>query len=142
MIDFIEKFKATVKKIEYSLSKDNYRACSNFSSDIIRASEINDFPEGVFIGEGIDSIFDNVESIDSKYNLESSDKDEIKKSIIPLLKTIHELIPTQDSKSKSGVYDQLVASRYFTTKLQLKYLREIKPKDQKEPPFQLHGMEV
>lgn len=129
MIDFIEKFKNGIKSIEDALLKGNYRACKSYSSDMLRASDIADFPEGVFIGEFLESLFTNLDGLENRYELDPSVKEEMNEGIIPTLTSLQELIPAQDLDSKSKIYEQLIVSRYLVTKFQLKYWRESSPKE-------------
>jgi hypothetical protein len=63
------------------LSMDfNFKACSNISTDLITVSTMFEYQDGVFIGEVLEAVFDQLLDLDRRFDLEESDQKVLKEA--------------------------------------------------------------
>ena len=123
-LDYMARFKERLDELDTNLTKLNFRACSNASTDLIRASEFVGYSEGVFIGEFFESLFNNLASVTYRFKVEKDVIESIKNEILKLVQLIKKSIPTKDVSVKSELYDTMVKMRYVVTAFQIKNFRE------------------
>jgi hypothetical protein len=109
------------------LSDTNVIGCFNNSTDLTRVSDFVDFNEGVFIGEILEGIFDNFGDMVKLYEHKKEEIATIKNKIEILIKFLESRFPPKDDKTKVELYDILVATRCYVTKLQVTFMREREP---------------
>jgi hypothetical protein len=116
-----EKF----EKIKNALDESNFDLCTTMSSEMLRVSDYVDFPEGVFVGEFFESLFQNLDYTVKRYHIEDETMNDLKRQINELINKIKSSIP---SKDKSEIYDLMTSVRAKMTRLQLESFRGEKAK--------------
>lgn len=124
--DFIEKYKYGLKRIQEDLSDTNIQGCFNNSTDLTHVSSFVGFDEGLFIGEVLESIFDNLGSIIHTYEHKKEEIDPTKVELNNLINLIKEKMPSKNEKTKAEIYDAMVKARSCVTNLQVQFMRERK----------------
>lgn len=71
-MDYFGKFKERLVDLDSNSARSRFRACSNISSDLIRASEFVEFQEGVFVGEFFETLFSNLGSTIGEFKAEDN----------------------------------------------------------------------
>lgn len=127
-MDYVAKFKERLGTLHDHLEKTNFRVCENISTDLTRTSEFVGFAEGVFIGEFLESLFDNLNHVTRSFEVEQEEIEPIKNEIDNLIRLINESISNTEVNFKSRLYDKMVSVRYLVTKFQVKGYRETKRK--------------
>lgn len=127
-IDFTQKFREGIARIKTNILVNNARGCFNNSLDLTRASEFNGFDEGIFIGEILEGIFDNLRYMLSMYDYDKAEVEPIKSEIVKMLDVLAEKFPTKNDKAKIEVYDALCSARAYVTHQQICFFREKKLK--------------
>ena len=84
-MSFIEKFRERVSTLQELLEACNFKGCANLSTDLLRASEFANYPEGIFIGEFFESLFSNIRSLNNNYEVEKTDLESIQQVISPII---------------------------------------------------------
>jgi hypothetical protein len=116
-----------------SLDKSNFMSCASISSDFIKFSEIIDFNDGVFIGEIFESVFMQITTEISKYQVTDEEINELK---VGLNKSITIVSSIYNESDKNELYNILKEMRLITTKFQFKLRRQCKVR-QAIPQFPL-----
>jgi len=132
-LDFLQRLRERLEILRNNLSEENFQACENMSTDILRASEFVNFSEGVFIGEFFEALFTNVKLLTSAFNIEKKDIERIQASIIPIVDFIKANMPIAGADKKAQFYDLLLTARYLVTEIQISYWRMTKPKKRLTP---------
>jgi len=133
-MSFIDAVRGRMSKLRSFLSENNFMACANTSSDLLRTSEFGQYPEGVFIGEFLEAFFVEFRGLASGYEVKNEDVERISKAINPVLDFIEAKIPITDMDNKAKLYDLLSSARYVLTETQITYYREKSPKPRRFPP--------
>jgi hypothetical protein len=106
-LDFLQRFKERLDILRNNLSEENFQACENMSTDILRSSEFVNFSEGVFIGEFFEAMFSNVKLLTYGFNVEKKDVEKIQASIFPIVDFMKANIPIDGMNKKAQFYDLL-----------------------------------
>lgn len=126
---FYEKI-LIIKKLSIDF---NFKGCSNISTDLIAASNLFEYQDGVFIGEVFEAIFDQLLDLDRRFDLEESEQKILKENFQRNLSIIAESFRKDD---KNELYQALSNLRYETTKMQYKcYQTKKYKKREKISPF-------
>ena len=118
----IKKYMELLEEIEENLKKHNFRACRRLNTDLIRLSWYFNFQEGIFLSECIGSILHDLYDLNSEYELDKKDIEEVVEKISDLLKTIIKTLPEAEKKI-TQLYKSIRDVRVFVTNLQFKYSR-------------------
>lgn len=131
-MDFIEKFKERVGTLQEFLASANFKACANLSTDLLRASEFANYPEGMLVGEFFESLFSNVRTLVSRFEVDKKDIEKIQKATIPAIEYTQMNIPFSNADKKANFFDLILNARCIVTEIQIVYYRE---KPIKRPPM-------
>ena len=123
-MDFIEKFRERVSTLKELSQAENFKGCANLSTDLLRASEFAKYPEGIFIGEFFESLFLNIRSLTTKFQVEKNDIENIQKAVLPTIEFAQANIPFTIDEKKARFFDLLLDSRCIVTETQITYFRE------------------
>jgi hypothetical protein len=127
-VDFVEKFRERVGTLQGFLVSANFKACANLSTDLLRVSDFASFPEGIFIGEFLESLFSNIRSLNARYDIEKDDIQKIQEATSPCINFVSSNIPFSNKNKKAEFYDLMVKARSTVTGIQIVYFREKKTK--------------
>lgn len=116
------------------MADSNFRACANAATDILRASEFTNYPEGVLIGEYFEALFIELRGLVDNFKVKKEDVEAVERAVIPIIDFIETNVPVTDTDKKAEFYDLLLNARYVVTKLQLTYFRESKLSRPRIPP--------
>jgi hypothetical protein len=131
-VDIIQKYKEALSRIRDALAGNNTLACVNNSEDLTHYSSFLDFDEGVFIGEFLEGILGDFDSMVQLYEHEKEEIEPTKAKIGLLIKFLQTHFPPKDDKAKAELYDILVSTRSYVTRSYTTFMRE---KESKEPPM-------
>jgi len=131
-MDFVEKFKERVGTLRGFLNTMNFKGCANLSTDLLRASEFANYPEGIFIGEFFESLFTNIRTLMLRFDVEKKDIEKILTATIPVIEYAQTNIPFSSEDKKAKLYDLMLNARCIVTETQIAYYRE---KTSKKPPM-------
>lgn len=129
-VDITQKYKEALSRIRDALTNNNTMACVNNSQDLTHYSSFLDFDEGVFIGELLEGILDDFDSMVKLYEPKKEEIEPTKTKIGLLIKFLQTNFPPKDDKVKAELYDILVSIRSYVTKSYTTFMRE---KEIKEP---------
>ena len=130
-MDFIVKFRDRVGTLKNFLSNENFKACSNLSTDLIRASEFAGFSEGIFVGEIFEAIFTNFRQMAMRFELDKNDVAKIQEVTIPVIDFVQSNFPLNSKDKRATLFELLLKARCTATEIQIMYFRE---KPLKKPP--------
>jgi hypothetical protein len=85
--------------------------------------------DGIFIGEVLEAIFNEIDDLFSSFDVSAEDKQAIKNSSIECLST---LVANFKEPNNHKVYSSLKALRVMATKSQFKYWDTFEPKPQRK----------
>ena len=118
-IDFEEKYKKILTKIEKQARQSNYYGCLSMQSKLTWASLIMDNQKGVFISEFLEWLFKNLKDAVRAKEVDEKKKDEINSEITKLLKTLGKLSLFDDKeKDELELLHSMIVSRYKVTQFQ------------------------
>lgn len=123
-LDFIEKFRDRVGALKVFLMNANLKACVNLSTDLLRTSEFASYSEGIFIGEFFESLFNNIRSLEQRFELDKNDMTKIQEATIPAIEFAQANIPLNSRDKKATLYELLEKARCTVTETQITYYRE------------------
>lgn len=132
MVDFSQKFRDGIIRIKADILANNAKGCFNNSMDLTRTSEFIGFDEGIFIGEVLEGIFENLRDMLRMYQYNKTEIEPIRTEIIKMLDILVEKFPPKNDKAKVEIYDSLCSARAYITHQQLHFYREKKIK--RSPP--------
>lgn len=121
-VDIIEIHQRILGKIIKAAESSDFVLCTNLSSEMIRISDYVDFIDGIFIGEFLESLFANINSINAEYIIEETVINNLKNDIINLISILRDTFPLNNTK-KIKIYDLITNIRAKTTRLQLESFR-------------------
>jgi len=108
----------------------NFRACSTNSNDLILASTMFEYKDGVFVGEVLEAIYEQIWRLVRDYILSDEDQISLKANFDKYLDLIANSYKKPD---KNELYSALTGLRYEATKLQFKCAQTMKRKERREP---------
>ena len=126
-LDFGNIVKSKIPMLRSLIAELNFHACMNFGSDLLRHSEFIKYKEGVFIGEIIENLFGNIQSLNDVFGLKQEDITDMLNEIYPLLDFLEKNLLQEDKDKKIELYNLLINARYAVTEKQITYFREQKP---------------
>ncbi|CAD6494190.1 MAG: hypothetical protein CHKLHMKO_00652 [Candidatus Argoarchaeum ethanivorans] len=126
--DFAEKYKEILTEMAVQTKEFNIKSCSTISIDLTRMSVYFNFSEGVFISEFLEYLFDNLNHVVEKFEVEEKFKETAINEISELIEQLKEFITKRDETKKIKMYNKMRDVRYLITKTQLDYYRLKKPK--------------
>ncbi len=121
-VDIIEIYQRLLGKITKALETSNFALCTTLSSEMIRIFDYIDFTDGIFIGEFLESIFMNLNSINADFIIEEDIINNLKNDINNLITVLKNSFPLNNAK-KIEIYDLITDVRAKITKLQLESFR-------------------
>ena len=127
-MEFEESFRARMNMFSDFLAVSNFGACANAATDLLRASDFANYPEGVFIGEIFEALFAELKGLVDNFSVKREDIEEILREVSAAVDFIRGNSPLTDKDKKAELYDLLLSARYIVTKNQLRYFRENRPK--------------
>ncbi len=122
---FDEKF-ALMQKLSSDL---NFQACLANTSDLILASILFDYTDGVFIGEVLEGTFEQTWRLFRQYILTESDQNILKAKYNEYLALTAKTYKDDD---KNALYNALSNLRFEITKMQFKCIQTYKRKEKQE----------
>lgn len=122
---FDEKL-ALMQKLSSEL---NFRACLSNTTDLILVSIMFDYKDGVFIGEVLESIFEQTWRLSRDFILTDDDQNMVKEKYNEYLEQIAK---TYKNTDKNELYNALLNLRFEITKLQFKCLQTYRRKERQE----------
>jgi hypothetical protein len=128
--EVIQKYKEALSRIRGDLAGDNTTGCSNNSTDLTHFSDFLDFDEGVFIGEILEGILDDFDSMVKIYEHTKREIEPTKTKINLLIDFLQTHFPPKNDETKAKLYDILVSTRSYVTRSYTTFERE---KEVKEP---------
>jgi hypothetical protein len=134
-MDFVEKFRERVGTLRDYFIDSNFKACGNLSTDLIRSSEFASYSEGIFIGEFLESLFDNIRMLNSRFDVSDKDSEKIKTIVIPVIEYIQANIPLSNVEKKAIFFDLLLKARCTVTETIIEYYRAKKMSKPSIPPM-------
>ncbi len=137
MKDFKEGFLENISKIQLQFDESNFIGCRRLSSELIAASNFFDFVDGVLIAEILESIFDNLNELNDRYEIEKEDLAELNKLITNIIKMINNSNLNFNDKNKIKIYDLLKDFRVKATRMQVNYhmVKKLKKEESGVLPF-------
>jgi len=117
MKDLPELFYEKILLIRKLSIEFNFKACLKSSTDLITTSILFEYQDGVFIGEVVESVFEQLDSLINQFELDDEDKETLKKSFD---KNVGIVAKSFRNKDKNELYQALSNLRYDTTKMQYK----------------------
>jgi hypothetical protein len=130
MKDVFQVFEENLGLILKSLENDNYDGSSSISSDLISTALLAGFSDGVFIGEVLEGVFDQVSPMMSRFELSEEDKQGLRGAIRNQVELIANSFKEED---KNRLYSALREVRTVTTQFQFKCMRFGKVRADIEP---------
>jgi len=121
-IDIIEIYQRILGKIIKAVENSDFALCSTLSSEMIRLFDHLDFTDGMFIGEFLESLFSNINSINTEYMIEQTVINNLKIDITNLISVLIDSYPMTNTK-KIKIYDLIADIRAKISKLQLESFR-------------------
>lgn len=121
-INLGEIYQKNLDKIAKASNDSHFNLCAHMSTDMLRVSDYLEFGDGVFMGEFLESLFQNLDFLKSKYVIEDEEFDSLKPDIFKLIQNIKSPFP-YDDESKIKIFDLMKNIRAKTTKLQLESIR-------------------
>ena len=115
MKDTLSIVNTTLDSILRLLEDDNYTGSARVSTDFITYSVLADYPDGVFVGETLESIFSQIAPITETSNIDEEEKSKIRNVILELIMKIKK---HADFSDKVSLYGYLRDLRTFVTKKQ------------------------
>ncbi len=116
MKNTLEIFDESLKMIANMLEKPNYFGCTRISRKLTTVSTMSEFKDGVFVSEVLEGIFDQLDDVVMRYEV---DVDELKKIVNLLIEHINTLADALKNNSKEKLYEVLKEMRYSMTKFQI-----------------------
>lgn len=133
-VDIIEIYQRLLGKIIKAMQDSNFALCTALSSEMIRVFDYLDFTDGIFIGEFLESLFMNIDFLNTKYIIEDTDINNLKNDLNNLIMVLKNSFPLNNAK-KIKIYNLISDSRAKVTKLQLESFRgERKRKPEQKAP--------
>lgn len=146
MKDFKESFLENLSKIPLQYNNSNFIGCRRLSTDIIAVSNFVEFFDGVLIGEIFESIFENLDDLNDRYEIEKEDLMELNELITKIVMLFNNSNLNINEKNKTKLYDLLKDFRFKVTSMQLNYYNIKKPKKEDKgvslPPSTLKMLRV
>lgn len=131
-VDITQKYKEALSRMRDYLTDNNTMACVNNSQDLTHYSSFLDFDEGVFVGEFLEGILDDFDSMVKMFEHKKEEIEPTKTKIGSLIKFLQTYFPPKNDKAKAELYDILVSTRSYVTRSYTTFMRE---KEIKEPPM-------
>jgi hypothetical protein len=129
-VEVVQKYKEALSRIRGDVADNNTTGCINNSTDLTHYSDFLDFNEGVFIGEILEGIFDDFDSMVTAYEHTKREIEPIKTKINSLIDFLQTHFPPKNDEAKAKLYDILVSTLSYVTKSYTAFERE---KEIKEP---------
>jgi len=122
-VDLDRYFERELRNMKELISEFNTYSCGRVATDLTKICIIFEFPVGVFIGEFLEDIFNELESL-KEYNLKDKAKEEIidkiKDLLSYLLNNLHILFSNTLSED---IIKKMIDLRYVVTKVQIEVFR-------------------
>lgn len=128
MKDFKESFLEKLSEIPLQFNTSNFRGCRILSTDLIAVSNFVNFFDGVLIGEILESVFENLNALNDKYEIEKEELMELNELITNIVGLVNNSNLSINEKNKIKLYDLLKDFRFKVTGMQLNYRITKKPK--------------
>lgn len=104
-----------------SLEKLNFQSCATISTDLIKLSEMVDYTDGVFIGEVLEAVFNQVSVEMARFEISPEEKETLKIQLVGDIQSIYGCYKEED---KNNLYNALRTLRSNATKFQFHSRRQ------------------
>lgn len=125
MKNTIEIFDENLKVIVNMLKESNYAGCNRISRKLITVATMSNFKDGVFISEILEGIFDQLDDVVTRYEV---DGDKLKKLNMLLIERGNTLVEALKNNSNEKLYEILKEMRYSVTEFQINSFNTTKRK--------------
>jgi len=116
MKNTLEIFDESFKIIKEMLEKSNVYGCNRIARKLTSLGYMARFKEGVFVGEVLEGIFDQLYDVISEYDI---DQDELKKILGILIEQSSILNDSLKNSNNEKIYETLKEMRYSVTDFQI-----------------------
>ena len=114
--DAIQVFDEGLEKIIKLIDSKNYTSCQNLATELITVSFHSEFDDGVFIGETLEGIFDQIDDLTMMFEIDENYQNDIKEQ---LNKQLTLLVKSYKDKDKNKTFEALRQLRSIATRYQL-----------------------
>jgi len=125
MKDILKIFDESFETIGKLLEESNYSGCSNIATDLITISGMSEFGDGVFIGEVLEGVFDQINTTVGNFTTSEEDIEALRGQMKEQVALVEK---TYKNKDKRQLYEALRDLRVVATGFQYKCFWTMKPK--------------
>lgn len=129
MKNIFQVFDENFKLIAKTLTQSNYQGCSNIATNLIAVSVLENYSDGVLIGEVFEGIFEQIGPLWERFELGKEEQEIAKEK---LRRCIASIAKSYRKENKNDVYVALRDMRTVATNLQFRTVTTVKSK---------HGMQ-
>ena len=126
MRDLNDIFMEKLTLMQKLSSELNFHACSRISTDLISVSSMLDYKDGVFVGEVLEAMFDQLRRLLVDFELDEKDQNILKENFVKNLELVSQTFTKSD---KNQIYTALSNLRFEATQLQYKCFHTLKRKE-------------
>lgn len=121
MDNFIDRYIKHMSEIRTYLKKIDFGVCKNMSTELIKYSNFVDYPDGIFIAEFLESIFNNLDHVYGRYKIDKKEIENIVEKIETLIIKFQKFLQNPKETNMTELYNMMRDVRVIVTKTQLKY---------------------
>jgi len=119
--NFIDRYIKHMSEIRTYLKKIDFGVCKNMSTELIKYSNFVDYPDGIFIAEFLESIFNNLDHVYGRYKIDKKEIENIVEKIETLIIKFQKFLQNPKETNMTELYNMMRDVRVIVTKTQLKY---------------------
>ena len=113
-----------------SIEKQNFQSCATISTDLIKLSEMVDYHDGVIIGEVLETVFNQVFTEMTRFEISPEERENLKRLFIGDIQSIYKCYKEED---KNDLFNALKNMRFNATRFQFRSRRQCKQITQQMP---------